>query len=104
MPSLLVVITTNRERDLPPAFVRRCVVHELEMPKEKDLLAIARMRFGDDGKGLHEAVARVLFRLRTEAGQDSSRRPATAEYLDAIRACRDLGIGPPAAEGHSSRA
>ena len=99
MPSLLVVITTNRERDLPPAFVRRCAVHELEMPNEKDLLAIARMRFGDDGKGLHEAVARILFRLRTEAGQDSNRRPATAEYLDAIRACRDLDIRPPAAEG-----
>jgi hypothetical protein len=69
------------------------------MPKEEELPAIARMHFRDDGKGLHEAVARILFRLRTKAGQDSNRRPATAEYLDAIRACRDLDIRPPAAEG-----
>jgi MoxR-like ATPase len=94
--NLLVVITTNRERDLPPAFVRRCTVYELKMPDEPELLAISREHFGEDKAGLHEAVARIVYRLREEAGHDGTRRPATAEYLDAIRACRRLDIRPPA--------
>jgi MoxR-like ATPase len=98
MPKLLVVITTNKERDLPPAFVRRCTVWELEMPEKSDLLKIAREHFGDSKTDLplYDGVARVLFGLRGEAAREGLRPPATAEYLDAIRACRDLGIRPPA--------
>jgi MoxR-like ATPase len=95
----LVVITTNEERELPQAFLRRCVVLWLEHPDPKRLEVIARAHmetyeedFTDEDEALASELAEVLEHLRTEAQQRGIRPPSTAEYLDAVRACRSLGI------------
>jgi MoxR-like ATPase len=97
---LLVVITTNEERDLPPAFVRRCVVHRLESPDPRRLVRIAfahlrGTRHAKDPKttALLEAVAERVDDLRKVAEEQGVRPPSTAEYLDAVRACLALEIG-----------
>jgi MoxR-like ATPase len=96
---LLVVITTNEERELPPAFLRRCVVHTLEHPDPPRLVEIARLHFDRpdapfDGKfsRLCTAIAERVGELRSRADEHSARPPSTAEYLDAVRACRSLNI------------
>jgi len=99
MSTLLVVITTNEERDLPPAFLRRCVIHHLRHPDARRLVRIAQLHleqsgeaFDDETRTLCKAIARRLCKLRVDARAQGQRPPSTAEYLDAVRACRKLGI------------
>ncbi len=94
---LLILITTNEERELPQAFLRRCVVHTLEHPSPQRLTEIARLHFpaesrDEDFQLLCALIAERVERLRSEAQELAVRPPGTAEYLDAVRACRQLGI------------
>ena len=95
----IVVITTNEERALPPAFLRRCVVLWLQHPEEDQLLdiATAHMREYEGGvtpadTELARALVGELLSVRADAGRQGLRPPSTAEFLDALRACRSLGI------------
>jgi MoxR-like ATPase len=97
----LVVITTNEERELPEAFLRRCVVAWLRSPDLEGLLAIADAHFAGDGSGwsdsdrkLARAVAETVIDIREVARHQGVRPASTAEFLDALRALRRLGIGP----------
>jgi MoxR-like ATPase len=99
LPHHLIVITTNEERELPPAFLRRCIVHTLPVPERETLLDIARrhLALGDPGDppsqdDLLEKLADKFFALRAEAQQRGERPPSTAEYLDAVRVCRRLRV------------
>jgi len=89
---VLMIITTNGERELPPAFIRRCVVLTLEDPTEDSLVTIANDRYGEAQAGFHREIAGQVMKLRKEARERDLREPSTAEYLDAIDACRKLKI------------
>jgi MoxR-like ATPase len=96
---MLVVITTNEERELPPAFLRRCVVHQLQHPGPDRLVEIARLHFDRpeapfdaELEMLCTTIAERVGELRTAAEEHAARPPSTAEYLDAVRACRSLGV------------
>lgn len=96
---LLVIITTNEERELPPAFLRRCVVHKLVHPDAPRLVEIARRHFERPARPFDQAdlalcrsIAKRVNTLRETAEAEVRRPPSTAEYLDAVRACRTLGI------------
>lgn len=95
---VLMLITTNGERELPAAFVRRCVVLSLQQPSAEGLVTIANQRFGAGGQALHREIAARLMALRRQAEENRHREPSTAEYLDAVAACRDLGISTASAE------
>ncbi|MFJ4198343.1 AAA family ATPase [Streptomyces sviceus] len=95
----LVIITTNEERELPQAFLRRCVVASLAAPGPDRLVEIAGRHFKEyDGgfsaadESLARELAEELDRARAEARKLAMRAPSTAEFLDALRACRALGI------------
>jgi MoxR-like ATPase len=87
----LVFITTNDERDLPAAFLRRCV--ELDMPSfgRHRLIQVGRCHLNDAPMALLEAIADFL--LEKTQGSDAG-SPNAAEYLDMVRACIQLGIDP----------
>jgi len=95
----LVIITTNEERTLPQAFLRRCAVLWLAAPAGEQLVAIAKAHLGADGGTVAEAdvalaraLAEQLDGLRAATARQALRAPSTAEYLDALHACRGLGI------------
>ncbi|MCB9678042.1 MAG: MoxR family ATPase [Alphaproteobacteria bacterium] len=89
-----LVFTTNAERDLPPAFLRRCITVELATPTGAALKAIGERHFpGLDG-ALHTAVEGRISHLREKAEELGLRSPSIAEYLDTLAACRELAIGP----------
>ncbi|MFE0775278.1 AAA family ATPase [Streptomyces sp. NPDC058861] len=97
----LIVITTNGERDLPQAFVRRCVTFTLPGPTHEGLVRIARLHLRHEKRKISGpvdelvvALADELMRARETAGLGHQRLPSTAEYLDALRACLTLGITP----------
>ena len=88
----LIVITTNEERTLPAAFLRRCLVLQLRMPKRdaaiRMLVERGRAHFGsatDDA--VLNAAARLLWDERDLADARADRTlPGQAEYLDLLRA------------------
>jgi MoxR-like ATPase len=104
LPHHLIVITTNEERELPPAFLRRCIVHTLPPPEPETLRDIARRHLAladprpadapaEDPLARENLLAKLagkFFALRIEAQQRGERPPSTAEYLDAVRVCRRL--------------
>jgi MoxR-like ATPase len=88
----LVILTTNDERELPRPFLRRCVILALEDPGVRRLVEIAEAHdLASDGDLAEQLAARTV-ELRAEARADGRPEPSAAEYLDTLRACRDLGI------------
>lgn len=91
---VLIVLTTNAERELPPAFLRRCVTVELPKPSKSWLIDIAKRRFGAGTAAfqdtLYERLAEEVMALRTAALEQGRRPPSTSEYVDAVATCRDL--------------
>lgn len=90
----LVFITTNGERELPRAFIRRCICLELLGPEEVDLVAIGRAHFREEEveEELLHAVASEVAKLGKAAR--GAAVPSTAEFLDTVRACLELEIRP----------
>lgn len=101
----LVIITTNEERVLPDAFLRRCLVLELALPtSEAELAALLIQRgqahFPKAVDSVLSAAAEMLVRDRREA-QEQQRRPlpGQAEYLDLVRAVLALHPRSPKKQG-----
>ncbi|WP_022953239.1 AAA family ATPase [Leucothrix mucor] len=92
----LVIITTNEERELPPAFVRRCLVLNLNLPKDDDeLITLLKQRgklhFKQCGDVILQKAAEQLVTDRNLAKEKGVTPPGQAEYLDMLRALTVLG-------------
>lgn len=104
IPKPLVVITTNEDRQLPGAFMRRCMVLDLRLPKDTQELVQHLMERGKqhftqnngqslfDDKVLEEA-ARQLDSDRQQANKLGVTPPGQAEYLDMLRVLAELADG-----------
>ena len=95
----LVVITTNEERALPDAFVRRCLVLHLDLPEDEAkllewLVERGRAHFPEPELLVLESAAKQLAKDRKTA-KDAHRLPlpGQAEYLDLVRAVCALAPG-----------
>ncbi|MFO0759349.1 MAG: MoxR family ATPase [Byssovorax sp.] len=87
----LVVITTNEERALPDAFLRRCLVLHLSLPEEtralvSTLVARGRAHFPDAAAPVLTRAAELLARDRAELRRQDLAPPGLAEYIDLVRA------------------
>lgn len=92
----LIFITTNGERDLPVAFVRRCVAVRLPDPNWKKLVEIATAVVPDatGEEALLRAVAKYVLKESPREERGAGGVPSTAEYLDTVRACLKLNVRP----------
>jgi len=89
----VVVITSNSEKQLPEAFLRRCVYHHIGFPsKREDLERILAGRLGKLGmKG--EGAGRLMdWFLRVREGGQLEKKPSTSELLDWMRALSLAGL------------
>lgn len=87
----LVIITTNEERDLPVAFLRRCVELKLTAANHSALVKIGLAHFAENHRPLLEQLATVITeQVSVQKGAEVS----AAEYLDTVRACLELHISP----------
>ncbi len=86
----IVVITSNSEKELPDAFLRRCLFHYIEFPEPAMMEQIARVHFPDLRRNLlSQIIARFYFiRQRHEL----KKRPSTSELLDWVQAIVAGGI------------
>lgn len=92
----LVIITTNEERQLPPAFLRRCLVLNLNLPKDNAelkalLIERGKAHFNDDIEQDAMALAAdQLIKDRELAESYGYKPPGQAEYLDILRVLRQF--------------
>jgi MoxR-like ATPase len=92
MRDILLILTTNGERELPPAFLRRCVALATDPPTRAWFIEVAKRKLGDAHLTLYGEVADKIMDLRRAAETAGQRPPGTAEFLDAVLACRDLSV------------
>lgn len=88
----VVVITSNNEKELPDAFLRRVVFHFIEFPDEALMADIVRVHFPDLEQRLLEQALAAFYRLRAVPGL--RKRPSTSELVDWIAALLASGLDP----------
>ena len=86
----IVVLTSNRTRELHDALKRRCLYHWIDYPGLEREVAIIRLRAPEASEALARSVAEVVARLRD---LDLAKRPGPAEAIDWTRALVALGVG-----------
>jgi MoxR-like ATPase len=86
----VVVITSNAERELPDAFLRRCIFHFIEFPDRDLMTRIVRVHHPDLDAKLLEQALKAFYSLRDLQGL--RKRPSTSELIDWIAVLRRAGI------------
>ena len=92
----LVVVTTNQERELPMAFLRRCLVYPMKLEDEDGgpqefLVKRGRDHFDDRiAKTIYQSAAEQLLQQRKQLSEPGQLKPGVAEYLDLLRALTQL--------------
>ena len=88
----IVIITSNAEKELPDAFLRRCVFHYIEFPDQQQMEAILRVHFENlDEKLIRQSLA-AFYWLRELRGIE--KKPSTSELVDWLRALVAGGVDP----------
>jgi MoxR-like ATPase len=85
----IVILTSNRTRDLHDALKRRCLYHWIDYPSLEHATAIVRMRVPEADGQLVEDIAAAVARLRT---LDVQKPPGIAEAIDWVHAAVLLGV------------
>jgi MoxR-like ATPase len=88
----IVVITSNSERELPDAFLRRAVFHYIAFPDQALMSEIVQVHFPDIGADMLEGSLRSFYRLRGVEGL--RKKPSTSELIDWIAALISSGFAP----------
>ena len=79
----IVIITSNNEKELPDAFLRRCFFHYIQFPDHETLSKIINVHFPDIKKNLLHAALEIFFDIREVPGL--KKKPSTSEILDWIK-------------------
>ena len=80
----IVIITSNAEKELPDAFLRRCIFHYIEFPDKDKMTEIVHAHYGDIDKKLVEQAMEAFYSLRDM--NELQKKPSTSELLDWIQA------------------
>ena len=79
----IVIITSNNEKELPEAFLRRCFFHYIQFPEIDTLKKIVQVHFPEIKKSLLESALNRFFEVRDIPGL--KKKPSTSEALDWIK-------------------
>ena len=88
----VVVITSNNEKDLPDAFLRRCFFHYIAFPDAETMEAIVAVHFPDLKPRLLREALSAFFEIRNVTGM--KKKPSTSELLDWIKLLVNDDIDP----------
>lgn len=86
----IVIITSNAEKELPDAFLRRCIFHYIEFPDKEKMEEIVRVHYGDIDKKLCEKALDAFYDIRKM--DELQKKPSTSELLDWIQALMISGV------------
>lgn len=86
----IVIITSNAEKELPDAFLRRCIFHYIQFPDKEKMSEIIKVHFGDVDQTLSDAALDAFYDLRKM--DELQKKPSTSELLDWIQALMISGV------------
>lgn len=86
----IVIITSNAEKELPDAFLRRCIFHYIDFPDEALMDEIIKTHYPDVEENLMRGAMRVFYDIRAQ--RDIRKKPSTSELIDWINALQIGGI------------
>ena len=86
----IVVITSNAEKELPDAFLRRCIFHYIEFPNPELMEEIVKVHFPNIRENLLREALKAFYKLREM--DDFRKKPSTSELIDWIHALTAGGI------------
>ena len=79
----VVIITSNNEKELPDAFLRRCFFHYIRFPDRETMEMIVKAHYPDIRQGLLREALNVFFEIREV--NELKKKPATSELLDWLK-------------------
>ena len=88
----IVMITSNNEKELPDAFLRRCFFHYIKFPDADTMSQIVDVHFPGIKKRLVEEALRIFFEVREVPGL--KKKPSTSELLDWLKLLLNEDITP----------
>ncbi|NLO97433.1 MAG: MoxR family ATPase [Peptococcaceae bacterium] len=88
----IVIITSNAEKELPDAFLRRCIFHYIDFPDCEMMEKIVYVHYPDIQKKLLTEALKAFYWVRSIPGLQ--KKPSTSELLDWIQALALGGIAP----------
>ena len=97
----IVVITSNNEKELPDAFLRRCFFHYIRFPDKETMGRIVDVHYPDLKKTLLSEALEAFYKVRDVPGL--KKKPSTSELLDWIKLLVAEDIPPEALRAEDSR-
>ena len=88
----IVIITSNNEKELPDAFLRRCFFHYIKFPDPETMARIVEVHFPDLKRRLVSEALRIFYDLRDLPGL--KKKPSTSELLDWLKLLLNEDIDP----------
>lgn len=88
----IVIITSNNEKELPDAFLRRCFFHYIKFPDAETMRTIIDVHFPDLKKRLVNEALNVFYNVREIPGL--KKKPSTSELLDWIKLLLNEDVSP----------
>ena len=86
----IVIITSNAEKELPDAFLRRCIFHYIDFPDKELMEEIVKTHYPDVEENLMRQAMEIFYDIR--AMRDIRKKPSTSELIDWINALQIGGI------------
>ena len=86
----IVIITSNAEKELPDAFLRRCIFHYIEFPDREQMEQIVRVHLPDIEENMVQQALEAFYWLRDL--RDIEKKPSTSELVDWLRALAVGGV------------
>lgn len=86
----IVIITSNAEKELPDAFLRRCIFHYIDFPDEALMEEIVKTHYPDVEENLLKNAMDVFYNIRSL--KDIRKKPSTSELIDWLNALQIGGI------------
>ena len=86
----IVIITSNAEKELPDAFLRRCIFHYIDFPSQELMEEIVRVHFPEVEEHLLKNAMEVFYNIR--GIRDIRKKPSTSELIDWVNALQIGGI------------
>ena len=90
----IVIITSNNEKELPDAFLRRCFFHYIQFPSPEDMQEIVNVHFPHLKKRLLDEALKAFFNIREVPGL--KKKPSTSELIDWLKLLVAEDISPEA--------
>ncbi|MEO6329872.1 MAG: MoxR family ATPase [Ginsengibacter sp.] len=89
---MVIIMTSNSEKNLPNAFLRRCVYYNIPFPDEEKLFLITKQRLSIGNEDYDIAINKAIQQFLNYRNQAVNKKPATSEFIDWVRVLKDYNL------------